>query len=91
MVITQLSGCFVCACVICLTDSGQSDVPDDELDEIYRSITGSSTTGALTPNIGRRRFMGTPRRRGLNAQRRRITDCLRRVDPVGTSLRWRMN
>ena len=56
----------------CFTDSGYSDVPVDVLDEIYRSITGSSTTGALTPNIGRRRFMGALRSRGLNVQRWRI-------------------
>ncbi|KAJ7384475.1 Mitogen-activated protein kinase kinase kinase 2 [Desmophyllum pertusum] len=33
--------------------SAYSDISDDELDEIYKSITGSSTTGLLnTPNIG---------------------------------------
>ncbi|KAJ7337776.1 hypothetical protein OS493_007931 [Desmophyllum pertusum] len=68
-----------------------SDLSDDELDEIYKSITGSSTTGHLnTPNIGRRRFIGALRSRGLNVQRWRISECLRRVDPVGTALRWRM-
>ena len=70
--------------------SAYSDISDDELDEIYKSITGSSTTGPLTPNIGRRRFIGALRSRGLNVQRWRITESLRRVDPVGTALRWRM-
>ncbi|KAJ7392740.1 hypothetical protein OS493_010395 [Desmophyllum pertusum] len=71
--------------------STYSDISDDELDEIYKSITGSSTTGLLnTPNIGRRRFIGALRSRGLNVQRWRISECLRRVDPVGTALRWRM-
>lgn len=41
-----------------LNDSAHSDTSDDELDEIYRSITGSPTTGLLTPNTGRRRFIG---------------------------------
>ena len=72
------------------SDSASSDISDDELDEIYRSITGSPTTGPLTPNIGRRRFIGALRSRGLNVQRWRVSECLRRVDPVGTALRWRM-
>ena len=73
-----------------LRDSSFSDISDDELDEIYRSVTGDSSTGLLTPNIGRRRFIGALRSRGLNVQRWRIAECLRRVDPVGTALRWRM-
>jgi len=73
-----------------LSDLAFSDISDNELDEIYRSITGSPTTGLPTPNIGRRRFIGAPRSRGLNVQRWRISECLRRVDPVGTALRWRM-
>ena len=75
-----------------MSDSSFSDVPDDELEGIYRSLTGNSSTGLLTPNIGRRKFIaGALRGRGLNVQRRwRITDCLRRVDPVGTAVRWRM-
>ena len=56
--------------------SAYSDISDDELDEIYKSITGSSTTGPLTPNIGRRRFIGALRSRGLNVQRWRITESL---------------
>ena len=73
-----------------LSDSAYSEISDDELDEMYRGITGSPTTGILTPNIGRRRFIGALRSRGLNVQRWRVTECLRRVDPVGTALRWRM-
>ena len=70
-----------------------SQISDDELDEIYRSVTGSSSTtstGPLTPNIGRRRFIGALRSRGWSIQRWRVSDCLRRMDPVGTALRWRM-
>ena len=73
-----------------LSDSAYSEISDDELDEMYRGITGSPTTGILTPNIGRRRFICALRSRGLNVQRWRVTECLRRVDPVGTALRWRM-
>ena len=67
-----------------------SDVTDDELDEIYASITGNSSERPLTPNIGRRRVIGGLRSLGLRIQRWRVSDCLRRVDPVGTALRWRM-
>lgn len=67
-----------------------SEISDDELDEIYRDITGSSSTGPVTPNIGRRRFIGALRSRGYRVQRWRVSDCLRRLDPVGTALRWRM-
>ena len=67
-----------------------SEISDDELDEIYRNITGSSSSGPITPNIGRRRFIGALRSRGLRVQRWRVTDCLRRLDPVRTALRWRM-
>ena len=73
-----------------LSDSAYSEISDDELDEMYSGITGSPTTGIVTPNIGRRRFIGALRSRGLNVQRWRVTECLRRVDPVGTALRWRM-
>lgn len=54
------------------------------------SITGNSSEGPLTPNIGRRRFIGALRSRGLHIQRWRVSDCLHRVDPVGTALRWQM-
>ena len=59
-----------------LSDSAYSEISDDELDEMYRGITGSPTTGILTPNIGRRRFIGALRSRGLNVQRWRVTECL---------------
>ena len=67
-----------------------SDITDDELDQIYASVTGNSREGPLTPNVGRRRFIGALRSRGLRIQRWRVSECLRRVDPVGTALRWRM-
>lgn len=42
----------------------------------------------LTPNIGQRRLAGALRARGIRIQRWRVRDCLRRVDPLGTTLRW---
>jgi hypothetical protein len=44
---------------------------------------------SVTDN-GRRRLIGALRSRGLHIQRRRVSECLRRNDPVGTALRWRM-
>ena len=46
-----------------------SDISDDELDQIYKEITAAdanaSNGGFLTPNIGRRRFIGALRSRGF--------------------------
>ena len=67
-----------------------SDITDDELDQIHASVTGNPREGPLTPNMGRRRFIGALRSRGLRIQRWRVSECLRRVDPIGTALRWRM-
>ncbi|PFX34646.1 Nuclear migration protein nudC [Stylophora pistillata] len=67
-----------------------SDISDDELDRIYATVSGNFQSGPLTPNIGRRRFIGALRSRGLRFQRWRVSECLHRVDPVGTTLRWRM-
>ena len=67
-----------------------SELTDDELDDIYKQVTTTTDGGPLTPNIGRRRFIGALRSRGLRVQRWRVSDCLRRMDPIGTALRWRM-
>ena len=42
-----------------------SDITDDELDEIYAGITVNSSESPLTPNSGRRQFIGALRSRGL--------------------------
>ena len=42
----------------------------------------------LTPNIGQRRLQGALRARGLKVQQRRVRQCLREEDPLGTALRW---
>eukprot|EP00794_Sanderia_malayensis_P010446 gene10446-11539_t len=67
-----------------------SAISDDQLDTIYTELTNSIGSGIITPNIGRRRFIGALRSRGLNVQRWRVNECIRRVDPVGTTLRWRL-
>ena len=67
-----------------------SDITDGELDQTYAVTTGNSQEGPLTPNMGRRRFIGALRSRFLRIQRWRVSERLRRVDPVGTALRWRM-
>lgn len=70
-----------------------SDISDHELDQIYKEITAADTNanngGFLTPNIGTR-FIGASRSRGLRVQRWRVSSCLRRLDLVGTALRWRL-
>lgn len=67
-----------------------SDITDGELDQTYAVTTVNSQGGPLTPNMGRRRFIGALRSRFLRIQRWRVSECLHRVDPVGTALRWRM-
>lgn len=70
-----------------------SNVSDHDLDAIYKELTAAdrnSSGGFLTPNIRRRRFMGALRSRGIRVQRWRVNQCLRRVDPIGTALRWRL-
>ncbi|XP_028413667.1 uncharacterized protein LOC114536523 [Dendronephthya gigantea] len=58
-----------------------SDILDDDLDNIVREVL------RITPRIGYRLVQGALRNRGLNVQRRRILDSLRRVDPVMVTLR----
>ena len=71
-----------------------SVISDHELDQIYKAITSADTNATnacfLTPNRCRRRFIGALRSRGLGVQRWRVSNCLRRLDPVGTALRWRL-
>lgn len=72
-----------------------SDISDEELDQLYKELTvadasNSTCGGFLTPNLGRRRFIGSLRSRGIRIQRWRASQCIRRVDPIGTALRWRL-
>ena len=60
-----------------------SQISEVELENTVKEIR------TLTPNIGERRLVGALRCRHIRVQRRRVRDCLRRLDPVGTALRWR--
>ena len=73
-----------------LEEENYSDITNEELDSIYRSLANNSGDNIVTPNLGRRRFIGALRSRGLRIQRSRVSECIRRVDPVGTALRWRL-
>ncbi len=67
-----------------------SSLTDEELDSIYKNFSDSNSGNLMTPNLGRRRFLGALRSRGLRIQCWRVSDCSRRVDPIGTALRWRL-
>ena len=67
-----------------------SNISDSELDNIYVTLTSQTGQCFITPNLGRRRFLGALRSRGLRIQRHRVSACIRRVDPIGTALRWRL-
>ena len=73
-----------------LEEENYSDITNEELDSIYHSLANNSGDNIVTPNLGRRRFIGALRSRGLRIQRWRVSECIRRVDPVGTALRWRL-
>ena len=65
-----------------------SSILDEDLDAMYRNLVSDNSTGFLTPNLGRRRFIGALRSRGLRVQPSRVSDCIKRIDPIGTALRW---
>ena len=63
-------------------DDDFSVISEEELTRTMEEII------KITPNIGQSRMVGALRARGINIQRHRVRDCLRRIDPVGTALRW---
>ncbi|XP_028393179.1 uncharacterized protein LOC114517591 [Dendronephthya gigantea] len=63
-------------------DDSWTTISDERLEREVEEIR------SLTPNIGQRRLLGALRARGIKIQRNRVRECLRRVDPLGTSLRW---
>ena len=73
-----------------MEEQSYSDISNEELDSIYLALSNSNGNTIVTPNLGRRRFLGALRSRGLKIQRRRVSESIRRVDPVGTALRWRL-
>ena len=58
-------------------------VPDDVLAATMQQIR------SITPNIGQTRMIGALRARGIFVTRERVRTMLRRLDPLGTALRWR--
>ena len=60
-----------------------SQISSEDLDSVVKDIQ------KLTPNIGERRLVGALRGRHIRVQRRKVRDSLRRVDPIGITLRWR--
>ena len=69
-----------------------SDVSENELYQIYKETITADTDvnngGFLTPNFFRRGFIGVLSSRGLPVQCWRVSNCLQRLDPLGTALRW---
>ena len=60
-----------------------SQMSMEELEDVVKDIR------KLTPNIGERRLMGAIRSRNIRIQRSKVRECLKRLDPIGTALRWR--
>eukprot|EP00794_Sanderia_malayensis_P001053 gene1053-381_t len=73
-----------------MEESRFSNITDNELDIIYANLTSQEGGNLGTPNLGRRRFMGALRSRAIRVQRWRVSECIRRVDPIGCALRWRL-
>ena len=44
---------------------------------------------SITPGIGQMRMLGALRSRAIRVQRSRVRTLMRKLDPVGTALRWR--
>lgn len=61
---------------------GLSDISDQELDSMVCDIKKSM------PYIGIRMVHGALRARGIRVPQYRIRQCMHRVDPVNTALRW---
>jgi len=65
-----------------LEESSWTQITDSDFNRIVQEIQ------ELTLTIGQARLLGALRIRGLNIQRWRVRNCLRALDPVGTTLRW---
>ena len=66
-----------------------SEISDHDFDAIHKKLTEADANlsgGFLTSNIGRLSFIGALRSRGIRVQRWRVSQCLRRVDLIGTLL-----
>eukprot|EP00794_Sanderia_malayensis_P021084 gene21084-23141_t len=56
-------------------------IPDQDLDQLLRSIIG------LTPRAGETYIRGSLRSRGINVERRRVRERLQKIDPIGRAER----
>ena len=63
-------------------DSGFTEVSEEHLTIVIEAVR------SVTPIIGQSRMIGALRSRGLHVQRWRILEIMRKIDPVGTALRW---
>lgn len=63
-------------------DSGFTEISEEHLTIVIQAVR------SVTPNIGQSRMIGALRSRGLHVQRWRIREIMRKIDPVGTALRW---
>ncbi|XP_028412399.1 uncharacterized protein LOC114535216 [Dendronephthya gigantea] len=61
-----------------------SAISEEELTQAMEDIR------KVTPNIGQSRMVGALRARGLHIQRHRVRKCLKKIDPIGTALRWNL-
>ena len=62
--------------------SRYASISDHHLDDIIRAVQQEH------PNLGYRMMRSALAARGAHIQERRIRDSLRRVDPLGVTLRW---
>ena len=63
-------------------DSRFTEISEEHLTIVIQAVR------SVTPNIGQSRMIGALRSRGLHVQRWRIREIMRKIDPVGTALRW---
>eukprot|EP00794_Sanderia_malayensis_P016370 gene16370-18012_t len=56
-------------------------IPDQDLDQLLRSIIG------LNPRAGEKYIRGSLRSRGINVERRRVRERLHKIDPIGRAER----
>ena len=65
-----------------LETDGFTEISESNLTAVVQSVK------SVTPNSGQSRMLGALRSRGLHVQRWKVREIMRRIDPVGTALRW---
>ena len=61
---------------------GFTEISEENLTTVVQSVK------SVTPNIGQSRMLGALRSRGLHVQRWKVREIMRKIDPIGTALRW---